>query len=231
LARLLLVLTLVAAAVAAALVARGDAAIPPGWRPWGPPEIAAPPGPFTRLQLAAIGTDAEDCFEALRRAGIDVARVPDRLREDGCGWRGAGRVEPGDLRVRSGFVGTCPLIAALAMLERHVVDPAAREHLGAGVRTIEHLGVYACRNLYGRAAGRRSEHAGANAIDLSAFRLTDGRTVSVARHWEAEGPEGRFLRAVGAGACRVFDVVLGPGYNRAHADHFHLDMGRFRACS
>jgi len=32
------------------------------------------------------------------------------------------------------------------------------------------------------------------------------------------------------GACRFFDVVLGPDYNDAHRDHFHLDMGAYRAC-
>ena len=28
----------------------------------------------------------------------------------------------------------------------------------------------------------------------------------------------------------VFDVMLGPDFNKAHRDHFHLDMGRFRTC-
>ena len=39
-----------------------------------------------------------------------------------------------------------------------------------------------------------------------------------------------FLREVRDGACRYFDVVLGPDYNQAHADHFHLDRGGGRAC-
>ena len=42
--------------------------------------------------------------------------------------------------------------------------------------------------------------------------------------------EARFLRAVHEGACDYFDVVLGPDYNRAHADHFHFDRGAYRAC-
>ena len=25
-------------------------------------------------------------------------------------------------------------------------------------------------------------------------------------------------------------VVLGPDHNAAHRDHFHFDMGRYRAC-
>ena len=35
---------------------------------------------------------------------------------------------------------------------------------------------------------------------------------------------------VRAGACRFFDVVLSPEFNELHRDHFHFDMGRFRAC-
>ncbi|RZL61290.1 MAG: extensin, partial [Rhodococcus sp. (in: high G+C Gram-positive bacteria)] len=31
------------------------------------------------------------------------------------------------------------------------------------------------------------------------------------------------LDAIEAGACAPFSVVLGPGYNAAHRDHFHLE--------
>ena len=76
-----------------------------------------------------------------------------------------------------------------------------------------------------------SEHAVANAIDIRGFVLDDGRIVSLARHWSsAKGPEAAFLREVNDGACRFFNAVLGPDYNAAHRDHFHLDMGRWRVC-
>ncbi len=94
-----------------------------------------------------------------------------------------------------------------------------------------HLGTYACRNIDHRAGGRRSEHASANAIDIAGFVLADGQRVTLVDAWD--GPDVRkaaFLRAVRDGACRFFDVVLGPDYNDAHRDHFHLDMGAYRAC-
>jgi hypothetical protein len=123
------------------------------------------------------------------------------------------------------------VIAALYLFERHVLDPAARLHLNSGVARINHFGTYNCRNVYGRAVGRRSEHALANAIDIGGVVLEDGRIVSLARHWDRAGsPEGRFLREVNDGACRFFNAVLGPEYNAAHRDHFHLDMGRWRVC-
>jgi hypothetical protein len=76
----------------------------------------------------------------------------------------------------------------------------------------------------------RSQHATANAIDVAAFTLEDGRKISVRRNWHGNSPESRFLRSVHDGACRYFRVTLGPAYNAAHADHFHLDRGIFWTC-
>ncbi len=50
------------------------------------------------------------------------------------------------------------------------------------------------------------------------------------RDFGKDTPEGRFLDAAQAQACGVFNVVLGPLYNKQHADHFHLDMGNFLMC-
>jgi hypothetical protein len=33
-----------------------------------------------------------------------------------------------------------------------------------------------------------------------------------------------FLRGAHHAACRIFGTVLGPEANRAHRNHFHLDM-------
>ncbi len=38
------------------------------------------------------------------------------------------------------------------------------------------------------------------------------------------------LRDARRGACRFFDGVLGPDYNAAHRDHFHLETGGFGMC-
>ena len=75
-----------------------------------------------------------------------------------------------------------------------------------------------------------SQHGLGNAIDVSGFRLEDGRLISVKTHWDAGGPEQKFLRRIHKGACELFSVTLGPEYNAAHADHFHLDMGGGKVC-
>jgi hypothetical protein len=121
------------------------------------------------------------------------------------------------------------------MWEWNVVAPAAQRHFGTRVTAIEHFGSYNCRRMYGRDAGAWSEHATANALDIAAFRLADGRRVSVVGDWEGTSQERAFLREIRDGACPLFATVLSPDYNAAHRDHFHLDqadrggMG-WRAC-
>ena len=95
---------------------------------------------------------------------------------------------------------------------------------------LRHLGTHACRNVNHAGAGRRSQHATANAIDVAGFVLQDRREVRLARDWSGAPAEAAFLRAVRDGACRWFNGVLGPEYNAAHQDHFHLDMGPWRSC-
>ncbi len=81
-----------------------------------------------------------------------------------------------------------------------------------------------------RRASRPASTATGDAVDIAAFHLADGRTVSVARDWASAGPQGAFLHRVRDGACRVFNGVLSPDYNAAHRDHLHLDMGQWTHC-
>ena len=55
------------------------------------------------------------------------------------------------------------------------MQPAAQRIYGQPVRSIRHFGSYSCRRLYGRSQGDFSEHATADAIDIAAFQLKDGR--------------------------------------------------------
>lgn len=216
--------------------------LPPEWDPRAPLDLGAPPTAMTAWKLARLHGRPEACRAALGTAGLAIEPVPDtvsdRASEVGCGVEDAVRLPSGVRLAPAGPVVICPLAAAWVLFERHALQPAARTHLGTTVRGVRHLGTYACRNVYHRATGRRSEHATANAIDLAGFTLADGRTVTVLRDWVAAGstpgaapaPEAAFLRAVRDGACRWFRAVLGPDYNAAHRDHFHLDRGRWSAC-
>jgi len=109
------------------------------------------------------------------------------------------------------------------------VDRAARQILGSELVRIETMGSYSCRNVAG--SGKRSAHARAQAIDISAFVFADGRRISVLRDWSQGSPaERRFLRTIHASACKRFGTVLGPNYNAAHSDHLHVELGGNAMC-
>jgi hypothetical protein len=119
----------------------------------------------------------------------------------------------------------CPLVAATDNWLERIVQPAAESFFGQPVVGVEHMGTYSCRNI----AGSRymSEHAYMNAIDVSGFKLADGRTVRVKTGWRsADASEANFLRAVGGQACDDFSTVLGPAAGAAHQDHLHMDLAR-----
>ena len=54
--------------------------------------------------------------------------------------------------------------------------------------------------------------------------LADGTRVALRTDWYDRGAKGAFLHAVRDRSCGLFSTLLSPDYNRAHADHFHLDM-------
>lgn len=168
--------------------------------------------------------DAQQCLAALPQTGWEFTVIPDNLRADGCGWEAAVRLSGGPVKLSSPAVLTCAMAQALADWEPDI-QQAAQTSFGTGVRTLHHLGTYNCRPIRGNSS-RLSEHAHANALDLSAVTLTDGRRI-VLKSSSIDDP---FFTAIARSACRHFRVVLGPRFNPAHRDHLHLDLGPFRSC-
>jgi hypothetical protein len=208
-----------------------------GWRPpdrydpWAPLDLRAPPDLFFRYKLARLSGDRHACTAALTRAGARFDVLPDRDGPGACGWTDAVRLHgTGMAKLARPAVVTCPLAVTLVLLDRQVLQPAARQLYAGTVTRIDHLGSYACRNLYGRPSAPLSRHARAAAIDLSGFRLGDGREVRIADDWHATGKPGAFLHRVHNRACEVAGMVLGPDYNREHHSHFHVEAGGWGYC-
>ena len=172
----------------------------------------------------------------LREAGVDDVAAPPRSSGPECGYDDGMRLGSSPIALRpSGVVTSCSVAAAMHLLETHVIERAALRHFGSRVTTIDHAGSYSCRRLYGRFEGAYSEHATADAIDITGFRLADGTRISVLIDWTGSGPKAAFLHEVRDGSCRLFSTVLSPDYNEAHADHLHLDQADrgnagWRAC-
>ncbi len=194
----------------------------PQHNPWAPLDLRDPPGWATAQKLTALREDVGECRAVLARSKVAFTALA--AAGDGSCAR-PDRTQLGNYPLaHSTPAVTCPVAAALELWRRESAAPAARAILGSDLARIEHLGAFSCRRMYGGADGPWSEHATANAIDIAAFVLADGRRISVLADWEGTGPEAAFLRTVRDGACGSFATVLSPDYNAAHADHFHLDQ-------
>jgi len=200
-----------------------DAFAPPQDLTWKPFRLDRPWGMASGVQFERAARAHAACRAALREAGIACTEEPPRV-EGGCATRNAVRLRGGVTPLSPAApVMPWPLALAYAAWDRQTLRPA-------GVARVDHYGTYACRNVYGRAQGRRSEHATANALDVAGVRLKDGRRLTVARDFRDAGEAEALLRALRDGACPMFRAILSPDYNAAHADHLHLDRGRYRLC-
>ncbi len=190
---------------------------PSGRRGWQPPPES--PERFAK------------CVAMMRAEGSKVEALPDRRFDNGCSATSAVKLVAIGIPVTNLGAVKCTLAAPFARWVRDDVPALARRWLGGEVVRIESFGSFACRPVNNQAGNRLSEHGRANAIDIAAFRLRDGRRVSVKDGWNGQDADVRqFLRALHKAACTRFGVVLGPDANALHHDHFHFDMGSGPYC-
>lgn len=220
--------------IAAALLLGGlwSGVIPQWLLPMAPLDLKEPNSWFLDLRLAALRRNPAQCQRILQPPVISAKAIAPSPIKNGCGWTNAvAMTRAGEARVSAGAV-SCELAAAFAMWMEHSVQPAAKQYLGSAVASVQHMGVFACRNIKGSRtlSGFRSQHARANAIDVSGFTLANGQRISIRQHWKGDAATATFLHAIHDGACRYFRVALGPDFNDAHENHFHLDRGTFKSC-
>lgn len=197
-----------------ACIPRVDAPRGAGWRP--PVET---PERFRR------------CVAMMVAEGSKVEALPDRSFPNGCSATSSVKLVAIGIPVTNLGAVKCDLAAPFARWVREDVTTMASRWLGSDVTRIESYGSFACRPVNGIAGNRLSEHGRANAIDIAAFRLRDGRRITVKDGWNNRDPQVRgFLRALHQSACRRFITVMGPEANALHHDHFHFDMGGARYC-
>lgn len=193
------------------------------------PDAQAPRRQTVRKSTTAFSPRPEfrQCLSELGAQQAVFTPLADQYFDSGCSTVSTVRLaslhsDSAALAVTNMGPVTCNMATTFAGWARFGVDRAAEQILGSRVVRIETFGSYNCRNVAG--TSRRSGHATANAIDVSGFLLADGRRVTVLDDWDGGTPaERRFLRVVHASACKRFGTTLGPGYNAAHANHFHLE--------
>lgn len=120
----------------------------------------------------------------------------------------------------------CVMITQLYRYFAEDMQPAAVAHLGAPVSEVTVAASYACRTRNHKRGGKLSEHGKMNAIDFSRFTFSNGQTLTIEEDWRRGNRAGRFLRDINRKACKYFTTVIGPGGDKYHQDHFHLDHAR-----
>jgi hypothetical protein len=177
--------------------------------------------------LAGALRPGGSCSKTLSSLGVTAVSV-DPIRSGSCGIPAPVEVAAlggGAVKLSMKAVVNCDLASTLAAFMRDVVDPLARQKLGANVTDIRVAAAYHCRTRNGVSGAKLSEHAKGNAIDISAFKVKG--------EWiEVGGKNGlaqnAFLKDVRKSACGPFTTVLGPGSDAYHSDHFHLDLAERR---
>ena len=163
------------------------------------------------------------CIGRLDRVVARYTLLPDQTFGAQCDALGAVQLIDIGTPVTGITAMTCGLGEAFTRWVQGDLQGPAHEFLGSRVVKVESMGTYSCRNIAG--TSRLSEHAHANAVDVGAFVLADGRRLSVKEWWFGDGEAAQFLRAVRDAGCRRFTTVLSPDYNAAHHDHLHFDLG------
>nr|WP_249137743.1 extensin family protein [Bradyrhizobium tropiciagri] len=193
-------------------------------KPAEAPKPAEPPRP----QLSA-------CRQALTEEIAIAPSIPDIHGAGGCGGEDLVRLEAvvlADKRkvaVKPAAILRCKMAAAVADWVRTDIAPLAQS-LGGGISNLDNFDSFECRGRNRIVGAQLSEHGRANALDVRAFGLANGKSISLTDRSVPRTLRETVLHSV----CARFSTVLGPGSDWYHEDHIHLDLierrNNFRIC-
>ena len=212
-------------------------------------DIAVPPEPVRQwpgdagLWPKAETVKARAACQSIL-GNLDIIWRPDSPigETGGCGTPAPIAVsEIAGVRINPPATVNCAFAAALNGWITNSLQPAARKELGTRVTEIRTASSYACRRRNNAASGKLSEHGKANALDMAGFVFEKKVEVSMMGDWAGVlqslnlPGRGNFLRRIRKDSCQYFNTVLGPGTDRYHKDHLHVDLmplrpGRFKMC-
>lgn len=174
--------------------------------------------------------DGKKLCEELFKADLAVAALAEPIAWDN-GCLAAAPVEVTAIKIAGGktielrpaAILRCTMAMAVANWVRSDLVPAARQ-LGATIERIDVAASFACRPRNNVSGAILSEHGKANALDIRAIHFTDGRDATIER---AAGPRA-FFDQMRQSACSRFMTVLGPGSDKPHETHLHVDLAERR---
>ena len=167
---------------------------------------------YNWLRPKLVSDGGTECLSELNRLSVSYAALGDQSNGN-CSINNAVRVT----KFRATNISSPLLMNCRAALQ------TARWLEAIEATSITHMGTYNCRKQ--RGSGLVSEHSFANAIDVSEI---NGATLT--RDWRKGNAKSEYLMSAQNQACDYFNNVVGPDDNKAHEDHFHLDLGPGFGC-
>ncbi len=116
---------------------------------------------------------------------VSVAEAP--FREGDCGAPAPIRLisigKNPEVALSPPAIITCDMAVALHSWIKSNLQPLAKKHLETEIVKIESMSDYSCRNAYGRAKNKLSEHGRANALDIRGFIFANAKSAMVLDSW------------------------------------------------
>jgi hypothetical protein len=174
--------------------------------------------------------DEARCQTKLAEAGIVFKRLDETVSDGECGIDHPLKVTSvaGGISLSPPGLLNCAATLALSDWVVKSVIPDVKKTFHSELKSLRIYATYVCRTRNSLTGAKLSEHALGNAVDVGKFILADGRTVEVRKPPLMAIGEKRFLGSVREAACGTFKTVLGPGSDKYHSDHFHLDLAARR---
>ena len=169
------------------------------------------------------------CRLALTEEIAIAPSIPDIKGPGGCGGEDLVRLEAVVLpdkrkvAVKPAAILRCKMATAIAdWIRTDVVQIATK--LGSQVSDLDNFDSFECRGRNRVAGAQLSEHGKANALDVRAIKLANGKSIHLTDRTVAREVRESVLHSV----CARFSTVLGPGSDWYHEDHIHLDVAERR---
>jgi hypothetical protein len=198
-------------------------------------EALPPSEPGKATEKPAAPPQPSACRQALTEEIAIAPSIPDIHGTGGCGGEDLVRLEAIVLQdkrrvsVKPAAILRCSMASAIANWIRSDIAPLA-QNLGSAISDLDNFDSFECRGRNRVAGAQLSEHGRANALDVRAFRLADGRSISLTDRSVPRDLRENVLHS----ACTRFPTVLGPGSDWYHEDHIHLDLmerrNNYRIC-
>jgi hypothetical protein len=204
------------------------AASPPAaWA--GTVPAAAPPVRPAQAPSSPRADELQQCLSDLTAAKVEFRELGSLTRE-GCTVEGAVEVHAvaspfGTVSAPGKPTLTCLFARQFAAWVRDVGAPLTLAYMGSKLTAIQTGPGFVRRTRYDKPDEKISEHAKGNAIDVMAFALENGKTLTVKDSSASARIDGVLMKTFRATGCGYFTTILGPGSNDAHKEHFHFDIG------